>query len=294
MKPGPIFLLGLLVAAVGCDDSTGPDALPGRIRIFNNVFQGATAAGAVPISIDLLVDSSTSGPGVSSLAHGTFATGSSAGVGVGSGTNAAVLFPAAGYRDIPAGVHSFQARKTGQDAPFFRNANGTPYLPKQYITPFPYTCVLAGVIPPDGAAWTTSPISFCVIAAPDDPFTPPSDTLPGHSGLTARTRFMNVATFATNTGAGTSLTFTLVPSSASVSPVNITATAAFRAASAYVNPPAGAYTLNISSTAGVIHTSQVTFAAGDVRTVVVYSTAFATNPVTAGNHQIVNTLDNKF
>lgn len=294
MGHGRTLLLGLFAGAIACDDSTSPDALPGRIRIFSNVFQGATPAAAVPISVDLLIDSSATDAGVANLAHGAFAPGNSSGTGIGATPNSATLFPAAGYRDLAAGVHSFQARKTGQDAPFFRNANGTPFLPRQYITPFPYTCVLAGVVPPDGATWTSSPIAYCVIATPDDPFTPPTDTLPGHTGLTARMRFINAATFASAAGTGAALTFTLVPSSPSVSPANITATAAFRAASPYVNPPAGAYTLNISSTAGVLHSSPVTFAAGDVRTILIFSTRFAANPVTAGNHQIVNTLDNKF
>ena len=286
------YLIALL-AAVACTDSTSPDTLPGRIRVFNNVFQGATASAAVPISVDLLIDSSTASPAVTNLANGSFAAGTASGAGVATSSNAATLFVAAGYRDIASAVHSFQARKTGQNDAFFRNANGTVYLPKQFMTPFPYTCVLAGLVPPDGATWTAAPISYCVLA-PDDPFTPPTDTLAGHTGLTSRMRFINAATFASAAGTGAALTFTLVPSSAAVSPVNITGTAAFRAASAYVNPPAGSYTLNISIVGGVIYTSPVTFAAGDVRTILVYTTAFAANPVGAGNHQIVNTLDNKF
>jgi hypothetical protein len=281
------------VACSGCSDSTSPDTLPGRIRVFNNVFQGATASAAVPISVDLLIDSLTASPAVTNLANGSFAPGNATGAGIASSSNAATLFAAAGYRDIASAVHSFQARKTGQNDAFFRNANGTVYLPKQYITPFPYTCVLAGVVPPDGAAWTAAPIAFCMLA-PDDPFTPPKDTLVGHTGLTSRMRFINAATFGSAAGTGAALTFTLVPSSAAVSPANITTTAAFRAASAYVNPPAGGYTLNISTATGVIYTTPVTFAAGDVRTILVYSTAFAANPVTGANHQIVNRLDNKF
>jgi hypothetical protein len=288
-----VFLVGLL-ATVACSDSTSPGISTGRIRIFNTVFQGASASTAVPISVDVLIDSSTASPAVTNLANGSFAAGSASGNGVAGSADAAPLFTAAGYRDIVTGVHSFQARKAGQSDPFFRNANGTFYLPRQYITPFPFTCVLAGVVPPDGTTWTASPISFCILAAPDDPFTPPADTLAGHTGLTSRMRFINAATFANAGTAGATLTFTLVPASASVSPVNITGSAAFRAASAYVNPPAGAYTLNISTPVGVIYTSPVTFAAGEVRTILIYSVAYASDPVSAGNHRIVNTLDNKF
>ena len=287
------FVLVSLVAAAGCSESTSPAALPARIRVFNNVFQGATASAALPIAVDLLIDSLTTSPAVTNLANGSFATGNASGGGIGSTTNAATLFAAAGYRDLASGIHSFQARKTGQNDAFFRNANGTVYLPRQYITPFPYTCVLAGLVPPDGSTWTTAPISFCLLP-PDDPFSPPKDTLAGHTGFTSRMRFINAATFASAAGTGASLTFTLVPSSAAVNPANITATAVFRAASAYVNPPAGGYTLNISTAAGIVYTSPVTFAAGEVRTILVYSTGFAANPVTGANHQVVNTLDNRF
>jgi hypothetical protein len=290
--------LGLCITMVACESSTSvADDSPGRIRVFNDVFQGASAAAAVPIAIDVLIDSSTATPGVANLANGTMSAGSAAGTGIGSTASSATLFPAAGYRDITFGLHTFQARKagvTGNQSAFFRNANGSEYLPKQALTSFPYTCVVAGVVPPDGTAWSTAPISFCILASPDDPFTPPKDTLAGHSGLTARLRFVNAATFASNTGAGAALTFALAPSSATVSPVSITATAAFRAVSAYVNPPAGGWTLTISTAAGVIYTATVTFAAGEVRTIIVYSTAFAANPVGAGNHLILNTLDNKF
>jgi hypothetical protein len=79
-----------------------------------------------------------------------------------------------------------------------------------------------------------------------------------------------------------------------VSPVPLTVTASFPRASSYVNPPAGTYTLTISSSAGPIYTEPVTFAAGEVRTILVYSTAYASDPTTAGNHRIVNTLDNQF
>ena len=287
------------VAASGaCSDSISPDlGTTGRIRVFNNVFQGATAAAAVPISVDLLVDSTTSVPGVTGLPNGIFATGSASDLGAGSGAGNAALFTAAGYRDIQLGLHTFQARKTGQtgtQSPFFRNSNGSEYLPRQFLTAFPYTCIIAGLIPPDGTAWTTSPVGYCILATPDDPFTPPKDTLPGHSGLTARLRFINAATFASVTGAGAALTFTLMPSSATVSPANFTATAAFRAASAYVNPPAGAYTLNITTTAGTLYSAPVTIAAGEVRTILIYSTGFSSNAVTTRNSAIVITLDNKF
>jgi hypothetical protein len=290
------ILLAETVSA--CSDSSGPDtASSGRIRIFNNVFQGASAAAAVPIAVDFLIDSSTAAPGVTALANGVFAPGNASDAGAGGGLGNAALFTAAGYRDIAIGLHSFQARKaglTGAQTAFFRNANGSEFLPKQYITAFPYTCILAGVIPPDGTNWQTSPIGFCIVPTPDDPFIPPQDTLPGHSGLTARLRFINAAPFAAASGAGTSLTFTLVPSTTTVSPANLVATAAFRAASGFVNPPAGTYTLNVTSSAGLIYSTPATFAAGEVRTVLIYSTSFSSNPVTTKNSAIANTLDNKY
>lgn len=281
-----------------CKDTTAVE-IPAlsRIRIFNNVFQGATPSSAVAISVDFLVDSSTASPGVAGLSNGSYAAGDASGAGVAASSSAAAMFSAAGYRDVPVAIHSFQSRKAGQSGPlsaFFRNVNGTEFLPKQYLTPLPYTCVLAGLIPPDGTPWTSSPVAFCMVSSPDDPFTPPLDTLSGHTGLTARMRFINAATFASATGIGASLTFTLTPATAAVSPANITTTAAFRAASTFVNPPAGDYTLSISSTAGTLFTSPITFAKGDVRTILVYSTGFNANPVTGANTRIVNTLDNKF
>ena len=72
-----------------------------RIRIFNNIFQGVTAATAVPVAVDLLIDSSTTAPGISGLSGGVLSTGSASGLGAGSSTaNAAALFTAAGYRDV--------------------------------------------------------------------------------------------------------------------------------------------------------------------------------------------------
>ena len=294
----PAVVASIVLVFATCTDSTDPGGgSTGRIRIFNNVFQGATAAAAVPISVDLLVDSASSMPGVTGLSNGTFAVGAASDVGAGSGFGNASLFTAAGYRDIPVGLHSFVARKTGQSgaqSPFFRNANGSEYLARQYLTPFLYTCVLAGGILPDGTTWTPAPVGYCMIATVDDPFSPPKDTLAGHSGLTARLRFINAATFASATGTGATLTFTLVPSSSAVSPANFTATAAFRAASVYVNPPAGTYTLNITTAAGSFYSAPITFAAGEVRTILAYSTGFSANAVTTKNTAIAVTLDNKF
>ena len=58
----------ILFAVAGCADTTDPTVGVARMRIVNSVFQGDSAQAAVPVAVDVLVDSSTSGAGLSALA----------------------------------------------------------------------------------------------------------------------------------------------------------------------------------------------------------------------------------
>ena len=119
------------------------------------------------------------------VAGASLSPGSASGEGAGARAGTAAWFTAAGYRDLASGIHSFVARVSGTTSSFFQTSSGE-YLPKQFMLPFPYTFILAGVdttTPPDAGAvpWTM---------IPDDPFTPPADPA---GGLTARVQVINAA-----------------------------------------------------------------------------------------------------
>ena len=170
------LVLALFTALAACTDTTDPSVGTGRMRIVNSVFQGADVTTAVPVAIDVLIDSSMSGAGLGGLA--------------------------APMAD-PKG-----------------NGQGTDIS----------------------------------------------------------------ATFAG--GAGDTLT----------------ATAPYRGTSGYVNPPAGSYTLTLTSTLATSDTTSTTFtlysgtvtlAKGEVRTFLVQSTAYAATPG-PGNTKVTNLLDNQW
>ena len=275
-------LVVALVAAVGaCTDSASPAGDTGRLRIVNSVFQGADLASAVPVAVDVLVDSSMSGAGMSGLAAPDVSGGAASGQGAGSHSGAAGLFTAAGYRDLPSGIHSFVARVTGTTESFFRTGDGE-YLPKQYVLPFPYTFVLAGVdttSPPDPSA-----VPWAMIA--DDPFTPPADP---SGGLTARVQVINAAPMADPSGQGTDIQAIFEDGAA----VADTVRASYRGSSGYINPPAGSYTLTLAAGNVVLYSGTVTLGKGEVRTFIVQSTAYAATPG-PGNTKVTNLLDNQW
>src|SRR5256886_6569801 len=179
-----------------------------------------------------------SGAGPGGRGGPSLSPGAATGQGAGTHAGAAALFTAAGYRDLASGIHSFVARVSGTTASFFQTGSGE-FLPKQYILPFPYTFILAGVdttTPPDAAAvpWTM---------VPDDPFTPPGDPA---GGLTARVQVINAAPMADPSGAGTDITAILVDAANDT----LSAPASYRSSSGYINPPAGADTLTLTAGGG--------------------------------------------
>ena len=295
-----------LVAGLGaCKDSTDPAVGTGRLRIVNSAFQGESAQVAAPVAVDLLVDSSLSGAGMADLAALSVSSGAASGQGAGGHSGAAALFTAAGYRDLPSGVHSFVARASGATAPgtsVFRAADGTSeYLPREYVVPFPYTLILAGTVRADGTAPdSVSRLQWAMI--PDDPFPPPADAA---GGLTARVQVINAAPMAdpsralTDTtpegkripgGGGADVTATWDDGAGGT----FAATAPYRASSGFVNPPAGTYTLTLTvNDTLVIYSGSVTLAKGEVRTFIVQSTAYAATPG-PGNTKVTNLLDNQW
>ncbi|HWC73054.1 MAG TPA: hypothetical protein VG454_03885 [Gemmatimonadales bacterium] len=274
--------LSVVVAAVACKDSTSPAGTTGRIRIVNSVFQGADVTTAAPASIDVMIDSSTSGAGVAGLAGASLGAGSASGAGAGSHSGTSAIFTSAGYRDLPSALHSFLGRVAGTSGPLstFFQTNDGPYLPKQYILPFPYTFVLAGVVP-DTMPASPDAVPWAMIV--DDPFTPPADS--------ARLQLINAAPMADTTGAGggTTITATFDDGAGGV----YTASADYRKSSGYVNPAPGNYTLTLSSGSFVLYTGSVTLAKGEVRSFIVQSTAYADIPGPA-NTKVTNLLDNQW
>ena len=275
-------LFGLLVSGfllvAACSESTDPAVGTARVRVVNSVFQGSGTASAVPVAVDVLIDSSMSGAGLSALAAASISPGSGTDAGAGAHGGTTNLFPAAGYRDFPSGLHSFVARVSGTTGSFFETGSGE-YLPKQYMLPFPYTFVLAGVDstnPPDPSA-----VPWAMIA--DDPFAPPADS--------ARLQLINAAPMADTTGAGqgTDITATFDDGAGGV----FSGTASYRGSSGYINPAPGTYALTLMSGSFTLYTGSVTLAKGDVRSFIVQSTAYAAVPG-PGNTKITNLLDNQW
>ena len=277
------FLVAILAFGAACTDATDPTVGTGRLRIVNSVFQGADLASSVPVAVDVLVDSSMTGAGLSGLAALALSPGSASGQGAGTHTGAGAIFTAADYRDVSSGIHSFVARVSGTSATFFRTGDGE-YLPKQYMLPFPYTFVLAGVdttSPPDPSA-----VPWAMIA--DDPFTPPADS--------ARVQVINAAPMADLTGAGRGavITATFDGGAAGV----YTLTASYRGSSGYTNPAPGSYVVMFTTPIDTVrvdtlHTDTLTLAKGEVRTLIVQSTSYAAVPG-PGNTRVTNLLDNQW
>jgi hypothetical protein len=282
--------LTLLIACAatlgGCKDSTSVAEGMARLRIVNSVFQGDSAQVAVPIAVDVLVDSSTSGAGVSDLAALALSPGSASDQGAGAHAGAGAMFTAADYRDLQSGVHSFVGRVSGTSdstSGFFRSG-GAAYLPKQFMFPYPYTFVLAGVVPPTGTVAPDGAVVWAMVS--DDPFPPPADPA---GGYTARVQVINAAPMADPSGGGADITAIFENGAGTAD----TVTASYRASSGFVNPPAGTYTLTLSTGSFVLYTGTVTLAKGEVRTFVVQSTAYAATPG-PGNTKVTNLLDNQW
>jgi hypothetical protein len=189
---------------------------------------------------------------------------------------------AAGYTALPTGVYSLVARVSGPNNQSLYTSGTSTYLPKQYLTPFPYTLVVAGIAPSSGMA-APSAVPYAMVV--DDPFTPPNDPA---GGLTARIQVINAAPMASPTGAGTQVTAAFAGAAGT-----FTVAANYRASSGYINAPGGDYTLTLSTGTTVLYTGSVTLGKGEVRSFLVQSTAYSDTPG-PGNTKVTNLLDNQW
>jgi hypothetical protein len=277
-----LAVLGLLLlGAVGCSDNLAEPTGQGRVRIVNSVFQGPDAGSAVPVAIDVLVDSAAANPTANDIAAASLAEGASA--------NA--TFAAAGYRDLPVGVHSFVARTAGNAATnssLFRNPSGAEYLPRQSITPFPFTLIVAGVVPPPGTDPGSASVTF--VLSVDDPFPPPQV----NGVYQARFKVIHAAPYTAADGTGAAVDLYVTPGSTppSILPATPDATAGYQGGSTYLDRDAGTYVLTLAVSGTIVVQVPITLEAGEVRSYVLQSTA-AGEP-SLGNHKVTALVDNAF
>jgi len=270
----------------GCVDATAPaETGTARVRIVNSVFQGATAATAQPVALDVLIDGATTAPGAAALAPNSVA-----------GTPAGAA-SAPGYADVRAGVRAFDARvagETGATASLFTTlaADSTPvaWVPRQYLTAgTPYTLVVAGLLTP---ARPVPAAAVPFVALVDDPFAPPR----ARGTYQARFRLVNAAPFTVNTGRGAAVNLYVTPGDAvaptapALGALATQGVAGFRAATAYTNVDAGDYWVSATSGGRLVYQARLALGAGEVRTLVLQSTGYAVTPGTA-NHVVTNLLD---
>jgi hypothetical protein len=280
------------LAACGSDSTTGTPAKPALVRIVNSVFQYTDATNSAsktqPRSIDVLIDSSSSAPGMLAIGPTSVATP--------TGADASL------YEPVTPGVHSFVARLAGSSGPlssFYTNANSTEYLPQQYLTSgIPYTIVVAGIVPvtaASGAAQTLTPTTAAPFAiVTNDPFSPPLV----NGKYQARFRLINAAPFAAATGLGATVSMYLTPGGtppATLTGLTSSAVTLYRNASIYVNADAGPYTLTVTvgTTPVILAQAAVTLGSGEVRTFILQSTQYAAVPSTA-NHVLQSLLDSQY
>lgn len=296
MKPNALARCVLIstlatLAACGSDTTTGAPAKPALVRIVNSVFQYTDATNAASKtaarSIDFLIDSSGSAPGVLAIPATSVATP--------SGADASLNAP------VTPGVHSFVARLAGSSgalSSFYTNANNTEYLPQQFLASgIPYTIVVAGMVPvtaAPGAVQALTPTTAApFVVVTNDPFSPPR--VGGQ--YQARFRVINAAPFAAATGLGAAVAIYLTPGNtppATLTGLTASATAFYRFGSIYVNADAGPYTLTLAvGTTVILSQSAVTLGSGEVRTFILQSTAYAAVPSRA-NHVLTSLLDSQY
>jgi len=268
--------MGAMVAVILCAacgaDTTGPtQGGPTYLRVINSVFQ--TGASTVPVAIDLLVDSASSSPSV----FGIVPAGTSSGDGAG------------GYATLGSGVHSFVARRAGDTsitASLYTTTADLPYLPKQSLFGHGYySVVVAGVIPEIGTI-TNNTVPFVVIL--DDHF--PGPTV--NHVVQARFNVINAAPYAAASGNGATVSVYVNPEdtfSGNIADYPPLTTARYRNVSGYINLDPGAYVVTIRAGTTTLAQQTIMFAAGEVRSLILQSTAAAAPSM--ANHALMNILD---
>jgi len=262
----------------GCaHDTTSPNTGDvTHVRIVNSLFQD-NGTDSSAMAIDYLIDSATTLPSRFGIESHNVSTGDSAN----------------GYIALPAGVHSFVVRRVGDTtltASLYTTSTDLPYLPKQFLTAGTYyTVIVAGIVPANGSI-PNNTIPF--VALVDDPF--PGPTL--HDVVQARFRIINAAPYASSDGTGGTVTVYVTPGS--TVPDSITryvplGTVRYRnSGSAYINVDPGTYLITLRVSSQPVAQQPVTFAAGEVRTLVLQSTA--AGPPSLANHVLTNLLDHQY
>ena len=290
----PLAALALLAA---CGDGiNAPAPGPVYLRVINSTYQTTDAANtvstAVPRAIDFLVDSSTSGGGAANIPANGMTEG-------GEHDN--------GYRQMDEGLHTFFARLASPATPqtsLFTNG-GSPnaeWLPKMYFTGHThYTLVIGGVAPtaglPADSAFFGAPEYFPIV---DDVSPPPRG--PNGTRL-SRFRLVNAVPFAVG-GAPTGPTVAVFltegetpPTAAQIVALRPLTSAPFRQQSPlYVNVTPGTYVMSLTIVIGtrtVVWQDVVELVGGEVRTILVQSTAYNTTPSSA-NLKVTSLLDAKY
>ena len=285
-----LALAATIVAAAACgsDNTTGVSAPPAQLRIINSVFQytdaTSSASKTAPSVIDVLIDSSSTSPGMMAIP-----------------ANSVVPTSGSAYEPLSPAVHTFVARLAGDTGPtstFFTNTTDSlPYLPHQIFTSAtPSTLVVAGIVPvppASGAPHTRVPapaVPFIVLT--NDPFPPPLV----NGSYQARFVVINAAPFTSVSGSGATLLAYLTPGNTPPSTVTgLTALGGmlYRRASSYFNADVGTYTLTLTAGTKIVAHTTITLAAGEVRTYVVQSTGYAAVP-SPTNSIIMAFLDKKY
>lgn len=252
------------------------------------------------MAIDVLIDSSASAPGVAAMVPNSMSNGT---LGP-DGNNA-------GYSAITVGVRSFVARSNalGADGPNFFTTSNTndplctplPYLPKQQLLPTVYyTFIIAGLNPvptivdgrtvntpapsgfpiPNGCDVSQPAFSPISLATVDDPFSPPSVVVSGHSVFQMRFHVWNAAPFTgTPDGLGTLINVYLTDGSSDTPPNISTFTqlrpqgiADYRQQSAYINATAMPYWLTMIAGNQIVYQTKINYHAGEVHSLIVQNT----------------------
>jgi len=320
-----------MAGLAACSSDNGPLSANGYIRIVNSTFQAdPTGQFFTPIAIDVLIDSSGSGPGATNIEANGIANGPT-----GPNGHEAKFF------SVAPGIHSFVARKSGLTpaGPSFyttspsTSVNCTPqeYLPRQQLTGATfYTLIVAGINPapidssgtminvlaPAGIPTSTGcyiypafPITSIAPTNVEQPYTPPTTTESGSPVLQTSLHFWNAAPFLDPTGIGAGITMYLTDGTPSTGPTASTlASYAGNGYADYLTPSPYAYFtpkpywLTLMANGQIIYQTKINYASGEVHTMIVQNvlplgeTSF---PAASGDDpttytKVTDILDNKY
>ena len=268
------------LTACGTDGISAAGGSPIHLRVVNGVLYvhgGDTAT----TPIDFLIDSAAGEPSILGIPGASVSTCDSVN----------------GYRTIPSGVHGFLARAAGDtraDNSLYTTPYATAFVPRQaMLSGTYYTMIVAGVVPDSGDRLGNDVMfSFTI----EDPL--PGPLIESTGVLQSRFRVVNAApNAAPGSGSFGSVSVYLTPGSAIPADPRVyyaTGRAVYRSASSYINVNPGSYVVSIISngTGAILAQQPLTFARGEVRSLILLSTA-AGVPGTA-NHKLISVLDHQY